>query len=84
MIYSNAEHLLNYIKSESGGEVDKRIDDLENALVAKDMLEQVIDGLKTNYEKAMRDLEKKDSEIQQQKSVSTFTTYRKRSGYQDF
>ena len=50
----------------------------------KEELPSTTNNLQTNYEKAMRDLEKKDLEIQQQKSVSTFTTYRKRTGYQDF
>ena len=59
--------LLNF--SESGGEVDKKIDDLENALIQKDMLEQVIDGLKKQYETAIADLDNKNHEINKYKTV---------------
>ena len=59
--------LLNF--SESGGEVDKKIDDLENALTQKDMLEQVIDGLKKQYETAIADLDNKNHEINKYKTV---------------
>ena len=55
--------------SESGGEVDKKIDDLENALIQKDMLEQVIDGLKKQYETAIADLDNKNHEINKYKTV---------------
>ena len=59
--------LLNF--SQSGGEVDKKIDDLENALIQKDMLEQVIDGLKKQYETAIADLDNKNHEINKYKTV---------------
>ena len=55
--------------SESGGKVDKKIDDLENALIQKDMLEQVIDGLKKQYETAIADLDNKNHEINKYKTV---------------
>ena len=62
-------HLWNDFFSETSKEVEDQIAEYENALEAKVMLEQVLDGIKAQYDNATAELAKRNDEVLTLKNV---------------